>query len=100
MNGNPDMFRFCLLAGTAAALLPQGAFAQVAVPAPAPAANSDGGAGAARADADAQPNAATGRPADLALVSGPALSERVQVVPVNPAPAPTPASPGDASRSS
>jgi iron complex outermembrane receptor protein len=56
------MFRLMLLAGTAAALLPQSAFAQVA--APAPAADPDNAAGAASADAGAQPTAATGRPAD------------------------------------
>src|SRR3954462_8227992 len=94
------MFRLSLLAGTAVVLLSQSAFAQVAAPTPAPAANSDGGSGAGSADADAQLNAATGLPADLALVSGPALSEGPQVVPVDPAPPPTAASPGDVSRSS
>jgi iron complex outermembrane receptor protein len=94
------MFRLSLLAGTAVALLSQSAFAQVATPAQAPAANSDGGSGAGRADADAQPNAATGLPADLALVSGPALSEGAQVVPVAPAPTSTPPRPGDASGAS
>jgi iron complex outermembrane receptor protein len=72
------MFRLSLLAGTAAALLPQGVSAQVAAPAPAPANDADNAAGAAApaapsagtagtagtADTDAQPTAPSGRPAD------------------------------------
>ena len=70
------MLRFYLLAGTAAALLPQGTFAQATVPAQVPAANSDGGAGTGSADAVAQPNAARGLPADASGASQPTLTVR------------------------
>src|SRR4051812_14026486 len=81
----PDMFRFSLLAGAAVALLPQASFARPADSAAQP------------ADASAQPTDAR-RP--LALVSGPTLSEGVQISPVDPPSAPTPQSPGNASGSS